>query len=235
MLSLAVLGAVALPAGLATADAAPPRKTNDVSKQKNLYMIGYSHLDTQWRWTYLDSIREYLPNTLHENFALFEKYPSYVFNFTGSRRYRMMKDYYPADYARMKDYVKKGRWYPNGSSVEETDVNVPSPESLIRNTLYGNRYFKKEFDVVPSDFILPDCFGFPASLPSVLSHLGGDGIHYPETDLGFPRAHSVYRGGLGRRGWKIRHRCPGPGFLQQSYPPRYQPERRIFAPDQQGW
>ncbi len=60
-----------------------PAAAQEPARPKDLYVVGYAHLDTQWRWTYPQTIREYLANTLHDNFALFEKYPGYVFNFIG--------------------------------------------------------------------------------------------------------------------------------------------------------
>ena len=87
-----------------------------------------------------------------------------------------MKEYYPADYARLKQYVAKGKWYPAGSSVEEGDVNLPSAESIIRQVLYGNTYFRKEFGKASAEYMLPDCFGFPASLPTILAHAGVKGF-----------------------------------------------------------
>ncbi|HAR35674.1 MAG TPA: hypothetical protein DCR87_01965, partial [Acidobacteria bacterium] len=62
----------------------------DLSREKILFTVGYAHLDTQWRWDYQKTIREYIWNTMVDNFALFEKYPNYVFNFSGANRYRMM-------------------------------------------------------------------------------------------------------------------------------------------------
>src|SRR4051794_19320794 len=97
----------------------------DLSKDKTLYVVGYAHLDTQWRWAYPQVIREFIADTLHHNFPLLDKYPHYVFNFSGSRRYQMMKEYYPADYAKLKEYVAAGKWFPCGSSVDENDANVP--------------------------------------------------------------------------------------------------------------
>jgi alpha-mannosidase len=148
----------------------------DLSKGHTLYCVGYAHLDTQWRWSYPQTISEFLYDTLYDNFALFDKYPGYVFNFSGSRRYMMMKEYYPEEYKRLKAYVEQGQWFPCGSSVDECDVNVPSPESLIRHVLYGNRYFEQEFGKSSEEFILPDCFGFPASMPQVLGHCGVRGF-----------------------------------------------------------
>src|ERR1043165_4363461 len=89
----------------------------DLTREPTLYVVGYAHLDTQWRWEYPQVINEFLPRTMHDNFRLFEKYPSYVFNFSGSNRYRMMKEYWPEDYAKLKQYVAAGRWFPAGSSV----------------------------------------------------------------------------------------------------------------------
>ena len=148
----------------------------DLTKEPTLYVVAYSHLDTQWRWEYPRVINEYIPKTLHDNFALLDKYPNYVFNFSGANRYRMMKEYWPADYARLKTYVASGRWFPAGSSVEEGDVNVPSAESIFRQILYGNRFFQREFGKTSAEYMLPDCFGFPASLPSILSHAGLKGF-----------------------------------------------------------
>lgn len=141
-----------------------------------LYVVGYAHLDTQWRWEYPQVISEYLPKTMHANFDLFEKYPHYIFNFSGANRYRMMKEYFPADYETLRHWVKAGRWFPAGSSMEENDVNSPSPESIIRQVLYGNEYFRHDFGVASAEFMLPDCFGFPASLPSILAAAGVKGF-----------------------------------------------------------
>lgn len=152
--------------------AAPKSPDRDLSREKNLYVLNYAHLDTQWRWIYPQTIREYIPNTLRQNFPLFEKYPSYVFTFTGSRRYEFMKEYYPEDYAQLKRWVAEGRWFPGGSSVDENDAIVPSLESYVRHALYGNGFFEREFGVSSREFMLPDCFGFPAALPSILAHNG---------------------------------------------------------------
>jgi alpha-mannosidase len=151
---------------------APGRSQSPDPKSPTLYLVGYAHLDTQWRWDYPTTIREYLPKTMRTNFDLFEKYPHYVFNFSGANRYRMMKEYYPEGFKKVKAYVAADRWYPAGSSMEENDVNSPSAESTIRQILYGTQWFRAEFGKTSAEYMLPDCFGFPASLPSILAHCG---------------------------------------------------------------
>lgn len=147
-------------------------RTYDISKEKVLYTVGYSHLDTQWNWDYPVTIDVCLKNLMTQNFVLFETYPDYVFNFTGSRRYQMMKEYYPEYYPKVIDYIRKGRWFVSGSSVDEGEVNIASSESVIRQVLYGNNFFRNEFGKESMDFMLPDCFGFLSTLPSILSHCG---------------------------------------------------------------
>lgn len=148
----------------------------DLTKTPTLYVVGYAHLDTQWRWDYVTTIKEYIPKTMRLNFYLIEKYPHYIFNFSGANRYRMMKEYYPTDFNRVKELVKAGRWFPCGSSWEESDVNAPSAEAIIRQILYGTKFFEKELGRRSAEFMLPDCFGFPASLPSILAHCGLKGF-----------------------------------------------------------
>ena len=167
---LALLGVAA--ATQAQQVAKPTVPLVNLSVDPTLYLIGYSHLDTEWCWSYPQVIREFLPNTLHDNFQLFEKYPDYTFNWTGSNRYKLMKEYYPEDYATLKKYVAAGRWFPAGSNVEEGDVDMPSEESVIRQILYGNQFFRQEFGKASNEFMIPDCFGFPASLPSIFAHCG---------------------------------------------------------------
>ena len=151
-------------------------KAPDITKVPTLFVVPYAHLDTQWRWEFPQTISEYLLKTMRVNFDYMDKYPHYVFNWTGANRYRLMKEYFPEDYARVQKYAAAGRWFPAGSSIEEGDVNLPSAEGIFRQILYGNEYFRKDFGKASTEYMLPDCFGFPASLPSILAHAGVKGF-----------------------------------------------------------
>ena len=122
-----IVAAVSPGAGVAQNSTRP-----DLGKDPTLYVVPYAHLDTQWRWEFPQTINEYLLKTMRVNFDYIDRYPHYVFNWTGANRYRLMKEYFPSDYAKMKQYVAAGRWYPAGSSVEEGDVNLPSAEGIFR-------------------------------------------------------------------------------------------------------
>jgi alpha-mannosidase len=137
-----------------------------------LYIIGTSHLDSQWNWTVQDTIREFVPNTFFENFKRFEKYPDYTFNYEGAIHYMWFKEYHPEAWPTVQKYVAAGRWRLAGSWINAVDVNVPSSESLMRQALYGKRFFRQEFGKVSQDVYLPDCFGFGFALPSIATHCG---------------------------------------------------------------
>lgn len=137
-----------------------------------IYVIATAHLDSQWNWTVQDTIRQFVPDTFHTNFKYFEQFPHYTFTFEGPIHYMWFKEYYPEEWPAVQKYVAQGRWRLAGSWLDASDVNVPSPEALMRQALYGQRFFRQEFDKVSRDVYLPDCFGFGFALPSIAAHSG---------------------------------------------------------------
>lgn len=164
--------------GLLSLALAMPNPTSAQADQKTLFFISNSHLDTQWNWDVKTTINEYIRNTMEQNFTRLDKYPNLTFNFEGAIRYMWMKEYYPEQYAKLKTYVHNGRWHISGCAVDANDVMVSSAESIMRNWLYANQFFKKEFGVRGGyDVMLPDCFGFSYALPSLARHCGFKGFH----------------------------------------------------------
>ena len=98
--------------------------------------------------------------------------PSYVVAFDGSFRYRLIEELDPEGFARIRDWIRRGRWTVGGAFIDAADVNLPHPESLVRHALLAIRYFADRFAVRPRDVFLPDCFGFGFALPSVAAHCG---------------------------------------------------------------
>ena len=139
-------------------------------KKKQLMTVATAHLDTIWNWDFEYVISKCLPKTLNDNFRLFSIFDEYRFNFEGSYRYDLIEEYYPEQFKKLQQYVKDGKWAPCGSSYENGDVNIPSPEALIRNILIGNNEFEEKLGVRSNEIYLPDCFGFGYALPAVASH-----------------------------------------------------------------
>jgi alpha-mannosidase len=167
--------ATAVTIGLAPVrtEPAPPAGAQSSSPKTSLYLVATAHLDSQWNWTVQDTIRDHVPKTFHTNFDYFEKYPNYVFSWEGAIHYMWFKEYHPDEWARVQQYVASGRWRLAGSWIDAVDVNMPSPESLFRQALYAERFFRQEFNGKEShDVYLPDCFGFGFALPSIAAHSG---------------------------------------------------------------
>ena len=162
LLLFALLAAMAT---VSTGQEDPPTKPT-------LYLVATAHLDTQWNWTVQDTIRRFIPDTVHTNFKYFEKYPDYVFTWEGAIHYMWFKEYHPAEWPTLQEHVANGRWRLAGSWINAADTNMPSAESLIRQALYGKRFFRQEFGKTSQDIYLPDCFGFGFSLPSIGAHCG---------------------------------------------------------------
>jgi alpha-mannosidase len=163
IVAIAVMG---LTAGLL------PVHTQGQAARTTLYLVATAHLDSQWNWTVQDTIRDHVPKTFHTNFDFFEKYPNYTFSWEGAIHYMWFKEYHPDEWARVQRYVAADRWKLAGSWIDAVDGNMPAPESLFRQALYGQRFFRQEFGKVSRDIYLPDCFGFPFSLPSIAAHSG---------------------------------------------------------------
>jgi len=141
-------------------------------EKPKVYVVSNAHFDSQWNWDVQTSIRDYVSKTLNQNSFLLGRFPNYIFNFEGGIKYYWMKEYYPDQFEKVKEYVRAGRWHVTGSSWDATDVNIPSPESFTRNILYGQLFYQDEFNVRGTDIFLPDCFGFGWILPTIASHSG---------------------------------------------------------------
>ena len=150
-----------------------------------LFLISDSHLDSQWDWDVNTTIAGCIKSTLYDNLERLDKYDKFRFNFEGAQKYQWMKEYYPDKYERLKEYVAQGRWNPAGGGWDANEVMISSAESLLRNLLYGQTFYKHEFNKKGGlDIMLPDCFGFPATLPTIAAHCGSIGFHSQKLSWG---------------------------------------------------
>ncbi len=150
---------------------APPRPPDDDARPR-LYVVALAHLDTQWRWTVRDTAAAFLPRTARENEDRFLRFPNYRLNFEGAARYRLLEECHPELFARVRARVGEGRWFPSGAAWEAFDTNLPAPESIVRQILYGTRHFEASVGKAGRDLFLPDCFGFSQALPTLAAHCG---------------------------------------------------------------
>lgn len=135
--------------------------------------IGHTHIDVAWKWR-LRQTREKAGRSFATVLNLMKEYPDYKFMSPQAQLYDYVKQDYPELFGEIKKAVEEKRWEPEGSMWVESDTNIISGESLVRQFLYGKEFFKKEFGVDTKIMWLPDVFGYSASLPQIIKKSGID-------------------------------------------------------------
>jgi alpha-mannosidase len=96
-----------------------------------------------------------------------DRYPEHRFTCSQAQQFKWLKQYYPSVFDRVKGWIKKGHFQPIGGSWVEHDTNLPSGESLVRQFLYGQRFFESHFGERCTTFWLPDTFGYSTQIPQL--------------------------------------------------------------------
>lgn len=131
-----------------------------------VYGIGHCHIDTCWLWPWAETKRK-VARSWSNQCDLMDRYPEHRFTCSQAQQYKWLKQYYPYVFDRVKEKVKKGLFQPVGGSWVEHDTNMPSGESLVRQFLYGQRFFESHFGDRCKTFWLPDTFGYSSQLPQL--------------------------------------------------------------------
>ncbi len=137
-------------------------------------IFGQSHLDLAWLWPWEETKRK-CARTLSTQIALSDEYEDYKFLLCEPPIMENVKEHYPELYGRLLKKVEEGSFIPEGGMYVEPDTNLVSGESLIRQCLYGRKWFRKELGIESVMVWLPDCFGFNGQLPQIMK---GCGIRY---------------------------------------------------------
>jgi len=133
--------------------------------------VGHAHIDSAWLWPIRETRRK-CARTFSSAIRLMEQEPDFVFVCSQAQQHAWMKDHYPALFAEMKEKVAAGQLEPVGSMWVEPDTNLPSGESLVRQLVFGKRFFLENYGVETDDCWLPDAFGYSANLPQILRAAG---------------------------------------------------------------
>lgn len=133
--------------------------------------IGHTHIDIAWLWR-VEQTKQKAARTFCTMLKLMDEYSNFIFMSSQPQLYEFVKNEYPYIYNRIKQKIKEGKWEAEGAMWLEADCNLTSGESLVRQILYGKRFFKEEFGIESKVLWLPDVFGFPATLPQIIAKCG---------------------------------------------------------------
>lgn len=134
-------------------------------------LVGHTHIDLAWLWRY-----EHTRNKAVRSFAtevkLLEEFSNHRFMSSQAQLYEYVKEDNPKLYEKIKELVRMGKWEAEGAMWIEPDMNLASGESIVRQIMYGKKFFKDEFDSDCEVLWLPDVFGYTAALPQILKKSG---------------------------------------------------------------
>jgi alpha-mannosidase len=150
-------------AGAAEAAAALRRDT--------LWLVGNSHIDAAWLWRWRETI-DVIRDTWRTSLKLAEIFPGYVFTGSSAAFYDAMDRLEPALADSLAAASRTGSWEPVGGWWVEADLNNSAGESLVRQGLYGQRYFQRRFGRRSTIAWTPDTFGYPWTMPQIFTGSG---------------------------------------------------------------
>ena len=135
--------------------------------------VGHAHIDSAWLWPLRETVRK-CARTFASATRLMDDYPEYRFVCSQAAQYDWIEQRYPALFERIRERVTRGQFVPVGGMWVEADMNLPSGESLVRQMVYGQRYFESRFGIRCREVWIPDVFGYPASLPQIFAAGGAE-------------------------------------------------------------
>ncbi|KAL6474259.1 hypothetical protein MHYP_G00178200 [Metynnis hypsauchen] len=139
--------------------------------QHVVHAMGHCHIDSAWLWPYEETIRKCARSWVTA-IRLMEKNPEFIFTCSQAQQFQWVKNWYPGLFSQIQHFVQKGQFIPVGGTWVEMDGNLPSGESMIRQFLEGQNFFKTEFGQYCKEFWLPDTFGYSAQFPQIMRGCG---------------------------------------------------------------
>ncbi|KAF8182889.1 alpha-mannosidase [Pholiota molesta] len=135
------------------------------------YICNSCHIDSAWLWPYRVT-QQKVARSWSTQVDLMERYPEHRFSCSSAQQYKWLEELYPPLFERVKEKVLDGRFHPVGGSWVENDSNMPSGEALVRQFLFGQRYFETRFGQRCDTAWLPDSFGLTGAYPQLIRGAG---------------------------------------------------------------
>ncbi|MCG8369696.1 MAG: hypothetical protein MJA32_04175, partial [Proteobacteria bacterium] len=178
------------------------RAAGHAPKPTDVYLVGNSHIDVTWLWT-LDETRQKMGRTTATALRYLDELPEYRFVQSQAQLYDYLREDFPDLFEQVRERVADGRWETIGAAWIEPDCNVTGGESLVRQILYGQKFWREHFGRESKTFWLPDTFGYAWALPQILVKSGLDTfmtqkLTWSETNP-FPHGHFDWEGVDGSR------------------------------------
>lgn len=148
-------------------------KTAPANGKIDVFGIGHCHIDTAWLWPFGETRRKVVRSWTTQ-MDLMDRYPEYQFVASQAQQYKWLLQDHPDVFKRLQEKVSQNQFIPIGGSWVEHDTNIPNGESLVRQFVFGQRFFKSQFGQRCKTFWLPDTFGYSSQIPQLCRLAGLD-------------------------------------------------------------
>ncbi|MEA5617711.1 alpha-mannosidase [Cronbergia sp. UHCC 0137] len=132
--------------------------------KSKIYLLGHAHLDLAWLWRVSETWNA-AQRTFESVLNLQTDFPELIFCHSTPALYAWIEEHRPDLFAQIQERVTAGSWEIIGGLWVEPELNLISGESIVRQLLYGQRYFQEKFGQISPVVWVPDTFGFCATLP----------------------------------------------------------------------
>ena len=136
-----------------------------------LYMIGNTHFDPVWLWTW-DEAMASIRATFRSALCRMDEEPDFRYSFATPPVFRWIEDTDPALFAKIRSRVADGHWELSEGWWNQPDTYTAGGESYVRHSLYGQAYLRKTFGKRAEVVMNVDSFGHSPALPQILAKSG---------------------------------------------------------------
>ncbi|MCL4692068.1 MAG: alpha-mannosidase, partial [Candidatus Hydrogenedentes bacterium] len=165
------------------------------SKHITVHMIGHGHIDPTWLWRWTEGYEE-VRATFRSALDRMDETPEFKFTASSACFYDWVKACDPELFEAIRERVAEGRWEIVGGWWIEPDCNIPCGESFVRQGLYGQRFFQREFGIRATVGFNPDSFGHAGTFPQIYRKMGIDTYAYmrpmPVKEMAYPDGTTFY-------------------------------------------
>ncbi len=139
--------------------------------KKVLHVINNAHIDPVWLWDWREGLNEGIA-TCDAILKLMDEFPELTFTRGECAVYEHILRYAPELFRRIRERVEEGRWEIVGGNYVQSDTNLPSGATFLRQYERGRKWFREHFGKETEIAWAADSFGHHAGLPEIYAAAG---------------------------------------------------------------
>ena len=140
-----------------------------------LYLVGRARVDGGSFLGRTEALTA-IAHDWHRSLEFGRLLPGYVAAASSAAYYQLLEEFDPNLLESVRSATRNGSWVPVGGWWVESDLSLPHGESLIRQALYGQRFFERTFGRRATVAWSPGARSAAWTLPQIMLGSGFDGF-----------------------------------------------------------